>query len=290
MLSLAFASCSQDVEYACAEQERTEESSSQCIEGLTRDLRALNARYRAQDTAVQRAPKVTYTKSDMVKIAIADVKGALRGTGGGPGGMVVGAATASLIKFGKITLKKYLEGILKDNAAKPRVYRSNSLCAYADSVGYYHNEVEYAMYSSDRGSCNRGSLELVSEANARLMSMSSGFHRDGGLTAGEQLSVSSAIDAIRSVDDSQSFTSYCASLKDLNPEDAAYIDYCAEYIYTAVYANLSSLEEYTAEVMYQIQHSNVDVQDRQRLFKSVQVAYASILYSQNMKFTSIDNP
>ena len=63
ILLLAFASsCSQDVEYACAEQERTEESSFQCIEWLTRDLRALNARYRAQDTAAQRAPKVTYTK------------------------------------------------------------------------------------------------------------------------------------------------------------------------------------------------------------------------------------
>ncbi len=118
ILLLAFASsCSQDVEYACAEQERTEESSFQCIEGLTRDLRALNARYRAQDTAAQRAPKVTYTKGDMVKIAIADVKGALRGTGGGPGGMVVLSSSGSspLVEF------KIEEGVKECSLATPNL-------------------------------------------------------------------------------------------------------------------------------------------------------------------------
>lgn len=41
--------------------------------------------------------------------------------------------------------------------------------------------------------------------------------------------------------------------------------------------------------MYRIMNSNVDVSDRKTLYNGVQIAYASILYSQNMKFTSVDN-
>jgi len=42
-------------------------------------------------------------------------------------------------------------------------------------------------------------------------------------------------------------------------------------------------------VIYQIQHSNVDVQDKQTLYSGIQIAYASILYSQNMNFKNISN-
>ncbi|WP_297243169.1 hypothetical protein [uncultured Prevotella sp.] len=119
--------------------------------------------------------------------------------------------------------------------------------------------------------------------------MSSGFNRDGGLTAAQMLSISNELDVIRNTDESLSFKEYCSKLKEQNPEDAEYIDYCAEYIYTAVYANLSNLDEYTDNVMYQIQHSNIDITDKQTLYSGVQIAYASILYSQNMIFNNINN-
>ena len=236
-----------------------------------------------------RGVKVTYSKSDIVKIAISDVKGGIRGAGGGPGGAIVGAATSSLIKFSKITLKKLLWGYIKENYLTPHVYKSNDVCQYADSIGYYHNELEYAMYDYDRESAKRPSAELVSQANARLLSMSRGFNMEGGLSLSAQLALASDIDDIREADESLSFKEYCKRLKQQHPEDAEYIDFCAEYIYTAVYANISDLEEYTQGVMYRIMNSNVDVSDRKTLYNGVQIAYASILYSQNMKFTSVDN-
>ena len=290
---LALSSCSQESEES-QEQQRKELRSFSSIKELTEQLKAYNSQFSAstivepQET-VSRIPKITYSKGDMVKIAISDVKGGLRGVGGGAAGVIVGAATSSLIKFGKITVKKLIWGYIKDNYLKLYIHNSNSTCQYADSIGYYHNELEYAMYSSDRSSYSRPSLELVSDANARMLTMSSGFNRDGGLTAAQMLSISNELDVIRNTDETLSFAEYCSKLKEQNPEDAEYIDYCAEYIYTAVYANLSNLDEYTDNVMYQIQHSNIDITDKQTLYSGVQIAYASILYSQNMIFNNINN-
>lgn len=270
---LALSSCSQESEES-QEQQRKELRSFSSIKELTEQLKAYNSQFSAstivepQET-VSRIPKITYSKGDMVKIAISDVKGGLRGVGGGAAGVIVGAATSSLIKFGKITVKKLIWGYIKDNYLKPYIHNSNSTCQYADSIGYYHNELEYAMYSSDRSSYSRPSLELVSDANARMLTMSSGFNRDGGLTAAQMLSISNELDVIRNTDETLSFKGYCSKLKEQNPEDAEYIDYCAEYIYTAVYANLSNLDEYTDNVMYQIQHSNIDITDKQTLYSGV---------------------
>ena len=270
---LALSSCSQESEES-QEQQRKELRSSSSIKELTEQLKAYNSQFSAStivepQEAVSRIPKITYSKGDMVKIAISDVKGGLRGVGGGAAGVIVGAATSSLIKFGKITVKKLIWGYIKDNYLKPYIHNSNSTCQYADSIGYYHNELEYAMYSSDRSSYSRPSLELVSDANARMLTMSSGFNRDGGLTAAQMLSISNELDVIRNTDETLSFKGYCSKLKEQNPEDAEYIDYCAEYIYTAVYANLSNLDEYTDNVMYQIQHSNIDITDKQTLYSGV---------------------
>lgn len=290
--SLTLASCSQDTEVT-AEPDRSEIRSSQGVRNLTRQLKEYDSQFTYNNAEnlqpVTRLPKITYSKGDIVKIAISDVKGGLRGVGGGAGGVIVGAATSSLIKFGTITVKKLLWGYIKDKYLTPKVYRSNSLCQYADSIGYYHNDLEYAMYDADRSSSDKPSIQLVADANARLLTMSTGFNKDGGLTAAEQLSIASDIDAIRNTDETLSFTEYCNKLKEQNPEDSEYIDYCAEYIYTAVYANLSNLAEYTDNVIYQIQHSNVDVQDKQTLYSGIQIAYASILYSQNMNFKNISN-
>ena len=290
---LALSSCSQESEES-QEQQRKELRSSSSIKELTEQLKAYNSQFSAstiveQQETVSRIPKITYSKGDMVKIAISDVKGGLRGVGGGAAGVIVGAATSSLIKFGKITVKKLIWGYIKDNYLKPYIHNSNSTCQYADSIGYYHNELEYAMYSSDRSSYSRPSLELVSDANARMLTMSSGFNRDGGLTAAQMFSISNEMDEIRDIDETLSFAEYCSKLKEQNPEDAEYIDYCAEYIHTAVYANVSDIDGYTRSVMYQILNSNVDVSDKQTLYKGIQVAYASILYSKNMNFTEITN-
>ena len=142
---LTLSSCSQEVEES-QEQQRKELRSSSSIKELTEQLKAYNSQFSAstiveQQEAVSRIPKITYSKGDMVKIAISDVKGGLRGVGGGAAGVIVGAATSSLIKFGKITVKKLIWGYIKDNYLKPYIHNSNSTCQYADSIGYYHNEL-----------------------------------------------------------------------------------------------------------------------------------------------------
>ena len=290
-MSLTLASCSQEADVVQEKEQKTI-LQYESVDELTRWLKEYNTQFMIKnggENDMSRGVKVTYSKSDIVKIAISDVKGGIRGSGGGPGGAIVGAATSSLIKFSKITVKKLLWGYIKENYLTPHVYKSNGDGQYADSIGYYHNELEYAMYDYDRESVKRPSAELVSQANARLLSMSRGFNMDGGLSLSAQLALASDIDDIREADESLSFKEYCKRLKQQHPEDAEYIDFCAEYIYTAVYANISDLEEYTQGVMYRIMNSNVDVSDRKTLYNGVQIAYASILYSQNMKFTSVDN-
>ena len=290
-MCMAFASCS-DSSDVVQEKEQKTILQYESVDELTRQMKEYNSRFMIKngvENDLSRGVKVTYSKGDIVKIAISDVKGGIRGSGGGPGGAIVGAATSSLIKFSKITVKKLLWGYIKENYLTPHVYKSNGDGQYADSIGYYHNELEYAMYDYDRESAKRPSAELVSQANARLLSMSRGFNMEGGLSLSAQLALASDIDDIREADENLSFKEYCKRMKQQHPEDAEYIDFCAEYIYTAVYANISDLEEYTQGVMYRIMNSNVDVSDRKTLYNGVQIAYASILYSQNMKFTSVDN-
>lgn len=290
-MCMAFASCSDSSDVVQEKEQKTVQQ-YESVDELTRQLKEYNSQFLIKngvENDMSRGVKVTYSKGDIVKIAISDVKGGIRGSGGGPGGAIVGAATSSLIKFSKITVKKLLWGYIKENYLTPHVYKSNGDGQYADSIGYYHNELEYAMYDYDRESAKRPSAELVSQANARLLSMSRGFNMEGGLSLSAQLALASDIDDIREADENLSFKEYCKRMKQQHPEDAEYIDFCAEYIYTAVYANISDLEEYTQGVMYRIMNSNVDVSDRKTLYNGVQIAYASILYSQNMKFTSVDN-
>lgn len=151
-MCMALASCS-DSSDVVQEKERKTVLQYESVDELARQLKEYNSQFLIKnggENDISRGVKVTYSKSDIVKIAISDVKGGIRGAGGGPGGAIVGAATSSLIKFSKITLKKLLWGYIKENYLTPHVYKSNDVCQYADSIGYYHNELEYAMYDSDR--------------------------------------------------------------------------------------------------------------------------------------------
>lgn len=218
-MSLTLASCSDSSDVVQEKEQKTVQQ-YESVDELTRQLKEYNSQFMIKngvENDMSRGVKVTYSKGDIVKIAISDVKGGIRGSGGGPGGAIVGAATSSLIKFSKITLKKLLWGYIKENYLTPHVYKSNDVCQYADSIGYYHNELEYAMYDYDRESARRPSAELVSQANARLLSMSRGFNMEGGLSLSAQLALASDIDDIREADESLSFTEYCKRLKQQHP-------------------------------------------------------------------------
>ena len=112
-MSLTLASCSQEADVVQEKEQKTVQQ-YESVDELTRQLKEYNSQFMIKngvENDMSRGVKVTYSKSDIVKIAISDVKGGIRGSGGGPGGAIVGAATSSLIKFSKITLKKLLWGI-----------------------------------------------------------------------------------------------------------------------------------------------------------------------------------
>ena len=92
LLSLTLASCSQDTE-VLLEPNRSEIRSSQSVRDLTRQLKEYDSQFTCDNSenlqSVTRLPKITYSKGDIVKIAISDVKGGLRGVGGGAGGIIV---------------------------------------------------------------------------------------------------------------------------------------------------------------------------------------------------------
>ena len=113
-MCMAFASCS-DSSDVVQEKEQKTILQYESVDELTRQLKEYNSRFRIKngiENDMSRGVKVTYSKGDIVKIAISDVKGGIRGSGGGPGGAIVGAATSSLIKFSKITVKKLLWGYI----------------------------------------------------------------------------------------------------------------------------------------------------------------------------------
>lgn len=53
-------------------------------------------------------------------------------------------------------------------------------------------------------------------------------------------------------------------------------------IYTLVAA-----DDYTKEVLYMIKKSNVDLSDSDTAYRAIQIAFASIQYSQNMTYTKV---
>ena len=288
---LTFSSCSQEEDTA-QEQQRQEFRSPSSVKDLTAQLKTYNSQFytpQEERAAVARLPKITYSKLDMIKIGISDVKGGIRGAGGAVGGIIVGAASSSLLKFATMTAKKLVVAYLKEQLRPHKLFGLNNNNLYSDSIGYYHNSVEYAMYSSDPGCYRRSSSDILNETCYRIANISNGFRSDG-ISGTQMLKINHSLDEIRELDaDQYSFVEYCNKLKALNPEDSDYIDYCAEYLYAAVYANLSSLDDYTGNVVYQIRNSNVAVKDKRLLYNLVQVAYASVVLSQNLQFKNKSN-
>ncbi len=289
---LVFSSCSQE-ENTVNEQQHRELRSPSSVKDLTAQLKVYNSQfYLSQDerVAVARLPKISYSKLDIICIAISDCKGAVRGAGGGIGGVIVGAASSSLLKFATITAKKLLFAYMKDRPNPHKLFGLNNNNTYKDSIGIYHNEIEYFLYSKDKNCYRRQPVETVNNVSMLMQTMSSGYRETGGLTNAEKMRIAKDVNDIQNIDNANcTFTEYCNKLKELNPEDSDYIDYCAEYLYTAVYANLSNLDDYTASVVYQIRNSNIAAKNKELLYYFIQIAYASILYSQNMQFNNISN-
>ena len=76
-------------------------------------------------------------------------------------------------------------------------------------------------------------------------------------------------------------------MKNIYPENADIIDFCAEYIYPMLYANVDA-DDYTKEVLYMLKKSNVDISSSDIAYRGIQIAFASILYSESMTYTRVN--
>ena len=86
-----------------------------------------------------------------------------------------------------------------------------------------------------------------------------------------------------SIDKSLPFDEYCYKLKTINPSASDHIDFVAEYLYQMVYGNVDDAEEYTRNVLYMIKNGNVDIEDSNALYNAIQIGYASLKMSKNLK-------
>ena len=82
-MSLTLASCSDSSDVVQEKEQKTVQQ-YESVDELTRQLKEYNSQFLIKngvENDMSRGVKVTYSKSDIVKIAISDVKGGIRGSG-----------------------------------------------------------------------------------------------------------------------------------------------------------------------------------------------------------------
>ncbi len=276
--------------FSCAQERGNEVPDRETtVEELTGQLRAYNKNIGVivpADDETRGTSGLTLTTRDKIKIAIADVKGGLRGAAvGGVAGAVVGAAVQSLIKASKLYMMKWLTATLKNNYCSGLVF-GNGVMSFTDSIGYYHNMLEAGMYIQDSLSHQKGTGTLVRKANSMMRSTSRGYTLSGVLTADRLDRMATMAQTINAIDDEDmSFDEYCMRLKGMHTADAPYIDFAAEYLYAVFYGNVD-LREYTEQVFFMINNSNTEVEDARLLNYCIQIAHASVVYANNTEVES----
>ena len=283
---VALHSCSQEDEQEYPVAKKVKPASN--MRELTEQLKAYDARFiRIEEMPARLPGGVTFSKLDYAKLAITDVCGGIRGAGGGVIGIIGGAVGSSLWKGCKMYASKYLKIQLKNQIRKSPIATYDGNVSYQDSIGYFHNTIEYALYQQNSNSHLLPMSTLVSATNERMMEMSPNYRASGGMSPEEISSLSAGLEAVKNVDTSLSYKNYFAELKNEYPESADVIDFCAEYVYTLLYANVDA-EDYTREVLYMIKKSNVDLSDGEAAYRGIQIGYASVLFSQSVTYTKVN--
>ena len=80
-----------------------------------------------------------------------------------------------------------------------------------------------------------------------MLAMSPNYRNTGGLTNSQISYLATDLERMKNVDISLSYKDYFGKLKEIYPENADIIDFCAEYVYTMLYANVDAVD-YTKEV------------------------------------------
>ena len=235
--------------------------------------------------SIKRLPKPEFTTMDKAKIAMADVLGCIRGSAGGILGVVVGGVTQSLYKGIKIYLWKNFKAWIKGYFRNNLVIGVNGDATLEDSVGYYHNIAEYELYSKFGADSTISKERMIQACDSVMRAESAGYAAAGGLSSTMMSEIGSRIEAAMAIDDrNMDLEAYCNKLKECYPQDSDYIDFMAEFIFTAYYGNVD-VAQYTEQVMFMVRNSNLNVGDSNLLCNCLRIAYASIIYNNNVEIT-----
>lgn len=272
----AMTSCSQDV--TTEQPEASEARQKTTVKELTERLKAYNASVYGVTRATEGPwldTPVEQTEMKM-KVAMADVKGAIRGFfRGGWKGALIGAAVNSLIQAAK---EKLFPSMI-ESTQYPNIIVTNPRFPYADSLGYYHNSVETELYNKNTNCQYRSTAQLVGKADSIMRRKSRGYLKDYN-----SMNTSAIIrdtEKLRQINlKAFSFDEYCDILKRRDSVDCDYIDFVAEYLYAVNYANVN-IDDYTEEVMFMITNANAGVGNVNALNGCLQVAYASTVLSES---------
>lgn len=268
-------SCSGD---NVAEQIESNEQASNTVsvKELTERLKVYNANIltRGEGSGDIGTPQTLINKR--MGVVMADVKGAIRGgMRAGVKGAIVGAAIYSTAAaLWKLFFNKSMMVV------DPMIVQGGNAPAFSDSVGYYHNRLEFVLYKNP--SYNKTPKTMVVKADAMMRANSVGYATGGGLTNLQKANLVRDMERfVRTKGDELPFDDYCAQLKQLDPEDGDYIDFAAEYLYIVFYANVD-VDEYTREVLFMIDNANADIEDTALLYQCIQVAHASTVMANSV--------
>lgn len=169
-------SCSQEESPETLNRQEVQRKTT--VKELTEQLKAYNAGFATRGGEVSGPAEMVSNK--LISIAIADVKGAIRGGRyGGVKGAIVGAAVYSLLK----AIEKFIfKPMVVVTPVEPTIFAASGNAVFSDSVGYYHNALEATLYNRNNASHLLTSAQLVSNANTLMQRRSTGYAMDGGLS------------------------------------------------------------------------------------------------------------
>lgn len=286
LLCVSFGLCSCTSIYEDASNEYFEPVQTSNVKTIVSQMRSMhdNRTFRDLTTTPRRLPGPNITKQDAMKIAMADAKGAIKGgLTGGVWGAVGNAVISSTIKATKIYAWRTISGYFEDHVPLRIPSMANSSSA-EDSVGYYHNLIEYTMYQQQHDLYTMPTLALYMKADSIMREISQEYAYSRHPLSLVVTTVSD-VNSLRIIDDDESMTylEYVDALIEAYPDEADYIEMIAQYIYDVNYAN-ESLDDYTNEILWLIGTSDITEQEALVLKNAVLVAYSSILYNDNMTF------
>lgn len=276
--------CSCTSENENFEKESPVVESTSNVSQLTAQMRALHGdvSFRDMQEPYTRSGGFGWTKRDRAIIVSADACGGLFGfkRGGGFWGTLLCAASSSA--FAAITTYFNLDIIpTVDIRNCMRTCNVRDHETINDSIGYYHNMIEYELIQQEPNLRSLSALQMMVKTDSIASALLPSYLPLNTQTVATRFQMTQGLNTLKNIntDSSMSFIEYIDALESSFPFIVDEIEFMAQYIYDIYYAN-EDADEYTRDIVWMIDHANGDG-DMLALRNAVLIAYSSILYNDN---------